>query len=144
MSILLSGDIAETAEKLLNIMETRKMSPALFLFRGDLGTGKTTYIRNILDMAYGIKGVSSPTYTLIDSYTDKSVYHMDLYRIDDYEDMFETGIEEILQDGESRVFVEWPDRFMDYFSRFDYMLFDIIVDTETDERTIEVYENTIC
>ncbi len=78
---------------------------------GDLGAGKTTLARAMIRCLAGDPGheVPSPTFTLIQSYQTKipgPVAHLDLYRVEDIEELEELGIEEVLLDG--AVLVEWP------------------------------------
>ncbi|WP_367106965.1 tRNA (adenosine(37)-N6)-threonylcarbamoyltransferase complex ATPase subunit type 1 TsaE [uncultured Psychrobacter sp.] len=84
---------------------------------GDLGAGKTTLTRYWLQ-AIGHKGaVKSPTYTLIEPYSieqdnkpNKLVYHTDLYRIEDPEELSLIGFDEYLDDPNALVIIEWPSR----------------------------------
>lgn len=73
---------------------------------GDLGAGKTTLVRGLLE-ALGWKGVvRSPTFTLLQAYpTSPPVLHTDLYRVEGWEGL---GLEDYLED--HVLLVEWPDR----------------------------------
>lgn len=78
---------------------------------GDLGTGKTTLTRGILRQLGHAGAVRSPTYTLLESYqfADRAVYHLDLYRLTDPEELEYLGLRDLL--GETALWViEWPER----------------------------------
>ena len=84
---------------------------------GTLGAGKTTLARGILEgLGYG-EEVPSPTFAIVQQYeppeTRIPVAHIDLYRIEDPEEIPELGLEDTLIDG--AMIVEWPDRMPDSF-----------------------------
>ena len=82
---------------------------AIVFLQGDLGTGKTTLVRGIL-RALGFSGpVKSPTFTLLEPYEELLVYHFDLYRIADSQELDFIGIEELLARPSIKL-IEWPER----------------------------------
>ena len=78
---------------------------------GELGAGKTTLVAGVL-AAFGVKGpVRSPTYTLVEPYelNGRFLYHMDLYRLTDPNEIEPLGVRELLVPG-AVLLIEWPQR----------------------------------
>ena len=105
----------ETFELAYQIGETITAS-TVFLLHGDLGAGKTVFAKGI---AAGLNidpaEVSSPTFTIINQYdgpgTKMRLYHLDLYRIEgEADELRELGLEEMLNEPNAVVVIEWPER----------------------------------
>ncbi|WCL49550.1 tRNA (adenosine(37)-N6)-threonylcarbamoyltransferase complex ATPase subunit type 1 TsaE [Leptospira sp. GIMC2001] len=88
-----------------------------FLLSGDMGAGKTTFIRNLLQ-SLGVKEtINSPTFSLMNQYNlsaEKSIYHFDLYRIHQASELEDLEFEEVW--GKLGIcFVEWWQKVGDIF-----------------------------
>ena len=87
------------------------------LLIGDLGAGKTTLTKGIVEGrgAASPDDVSSPTFTLIHEYGEPAtVYHVDLYRLDEKKQAARLGLEELCE-RPALVLIEWGERFPDLF-----------------------------
>lgn len=84
----------------------------VFAFHAPMGTGKTTFIRALCKAKEVRTGITSPTFSLINEYvTEKgdSIYHIDLYRLQDAEEARQAGVEDVLYNG-AICLVEWPEK----------------------------------
>ena len=81
----------------------------VILITGEVGTGKTTLIKEYCKLIGVEEIVNSPTYTLINEYQNKSgkIVHIDLYRVEDVKEINELGLFEYLD--KNIVIIEWPE-----------------------------------
>jgi tRNA threonylcarbamoyladenosine biosynthesis protein TsaE len=79
--------------------------------KGDLGAGKTTFVRGFLRELGHAGRVPSPTYTLIEPYRwpEGRIYHIDLYRLNNSLEVSELALDELAEPG-TVVLIEWPER----------------------------------
>jgi tRNA threonylcarbamoyladenosine biosynthesis protein TsaE len=94
-------------------------APNLVLLIGDLGAGKTTLTKGIVEGrgAGAAEDVLSPTFSLMHEFgEDPKVYHLDLYRLDRLPELETLGLDD-LWDEEAIVLIEWGEKFMDQWPR---------------------------
>ena len=100
------------------------IADALIELRGDLGSGKTTFVRHLL-AALGVCGrVKSPTYAVVEPYTLENglnIWHFDFYRFNDPREWEEAGFRDIFA-SQGLKLVEWPDKAGEYLPPADLVL----------------------
>lgn len=85
------------------------MQGDLVLLKGDLGAGKTTFVRGLTRGMGSSAHVASPTFQLVRVYSGRvQIAHVDLYRLEDAAGLSDLGLDELLDEG--AVLVEWGDR----------------------------------
>lgn len=83
----------------------------VFAFYGEMGAGKTTFIKAICRQLGAIDTVQSPSFALINEYKtdkDESLFHFDFYRIRKLDEIYDIGYEDYIYSG-SYCFIEWPE-----------------------------------
>ncbi len=103
-------DEAATAALGTKLAAALRVGDVVRLF-GDLGAGKTTLARAVIEALTGEADAPSPTYTLVqayDTHDGRLLAHADLYRLEDEDELEELGLDEALEHG--MALIEWPDR----------------------------------
>ena len=101
------SELFEAGQRLLSEFPDSRV----FCFYGEMGAGKTTFIKEICRGLGVSDTTSSPTFAIVNEYiTDEgeSIYHFDFYRIEKLEDAYEIGVEDYLYSG-NYCFIEWAE-----------------------------------
>jgi len=109
-----------------------------YFIKGIVGAGKTTLIKQICHELGVKETVSSPTFSIINEYKGKNttIYHMDLFRLDDNKEIYNLGILEYL-DNNNLIIIEWPEILLNVF-KYNYTLVEIsYIDNEKRRITIK-------
>jgi tRNA threonylcarbamoyladenosine biosynthesis protein TsaE len=97
--------------------------PMLVILRGEVGAGKTTLVKGIAAAlgAAEVEDVTSPTFTLVHEYKGKKVrlFHLDLYRLETERELMTLGLEEMAEEPDALVLVEWGEKFPSVVERAD-------------------------
>jgi len=97
-----------------------------FFLTGYLGAGKTTFTRNFCEFLGVQEIVTSPSYTIMNHYHygEGEIYHLDLYRLNSEDEVYEIGIDEILNMPETKI-IEWADKFPQFMKNGYHLFFSI-------------------
>ena len=130
MRIYESFSYEDTQKIASEIADTLKGDEFIAMY-GDLGAGKTAFVQG-LARALGITDhITSPTFTIVNEYEGRvPLYHFDVYRISDPDEMYEIGYEEYV-DTDGICIVEWAELIEDLFPPRYYKI-TILKDTEKD------------
>ena len=99
-------DLASIAAEIISSVKNKTL-----LFYGEMGVGKTTFIKEICQQLGILDNISSPTFSLVNEYQtskQEKVFHFDFYRIEEEEEALDIGIEEYF-DSDAWCLVEWPE-----------------------------------
>lgn len=126
------NDLTQIAKELLETFPEER----IFCFYGEMGVGKTTFIKQICRQLQVENMPLSPTFSIINEYFTKNedlVYHFDFYRIETEEDLYQIGFDDYLFSG-NYCFMEWTENIERYL-RTDFVKI-VITEDETHTRHI--------
>ncbi|MDX2471802.1 MAG: tRNA (adenosine(37)-N6)-threonylcarbamoyltransferase complex ATPase subunit type 1 TsaE [SAR324 cluster bacterium] len=123
--------ISELLSKINNLPES--LSGINIALVGTLGAGKTHFVQELAAGSLGFlkDEITSPSFSLINHYSNSKIelFHVDLYRIEEAEELLEIGIYEILENEKSLVFIEWADLFDEILEMCQYIVYISILDS---------------
>lgn len=101
------ADLKQAASALLQFAEEEKV----FIFEGDMGAGKTTFIKSICAELGVSTVVTSPTFSIVNEYqgNQQTIYHFDFYRIKSLQEAYDIGYEEYFY-SDNICLIEWPEK----------------------------------
>lgn len=87
----------------------------IFLFYGDMGAGKTTFIKSLCEYLGTQEIITSPTFSIVNEYEGKGtrIFHFDFYRLKNQNEALDLGYEEYFYSG-NYCFIEWPEKIADF------------------------------
>ena len=129
----------EETEKIAYDLAKKVNIPITFCLKGDLGSGKTAFTRG-LSKGFGYDArVSSPTFTIMNVYEgDVPIYHFDLYRLSDIDELYDLGFE---PEKKSVTVAEWYEGYEEFFEGDNILYVNIERIGFEDKRKIEISES---
>ena len=130
----ISNGPLETKELATKLKENLQNGDVILL-KGEIGAGKSHFARSLIQAAMDkVEDIPSPTFTLVQTYCTKvgHIWHADLYRLNDHNDIFELGLIDAF--GNEIVLIEWPDR-LGYLEPSNALTIEIII-LEDDKREV--------
>ena len=100
-------------EEIASMLAKNLAKGSTIALNGDLGAGKTVFTRGFARGLGITEPVSSPTFAIVQEYPLEPngwLYHLDLYRIEDYRAALAFGIEEFIESNDAYTLIEWPER----------------------------------
>ena len=118
-------------------LETEGKRRAFIAMRGEMGVGKTAFTRGFASH-FGILGVKSPTYTIVNEYRGRvRIFHFDMYRISDGDDLYSTGYDEYVET-DGYCIAEWSENVEDFLPENAIFVTVSRVDGDPDGRRIDI------
>ena len=120
-------------------IEEKKLPRAFVALFGEMGVGKTAFVRGFCNHL-GIIGVKSPTYTVVNEYRAKiPVFHFDMYRIETEDDLYSIGFDDYVM-ARGICISEWSENITDFLPEDAIRVTISRVEDDTEKRIIEIEE----
>ena len=122
-------------------LEARGIRRAFIAMRGEMGVGKTAFTRGFASH-FGIAGVKSPTYTIVNEYRGRvRIFHFDMYRIEDGDDLYSIGYDDYVET-DGYCIAEWSENIESEIPEGAIYVTISRTETSPEERRIDIDENT--
>ena len=133
----------QIGKKLAKMLTSLGIKRAYIAMRGEMGVGKTVFTRGFVSH-FGRANVKSPTYTIVNEYRvgGVNIYHFDLYRISDGDDLESIGYHEYVE-SDAYSIVEWSERVPEYIPEDAIMVTISRVAEDESLRDIEIFGGVI-
>lgn len=130
-------DITSAAREVIELCK----EDSIWLLEGEMGAGKTTFVKAIGKVLGVVNTIQSPTFSIVNQYLTSAgdtIYHFDCYRLKSIAEAFDIGVEEYLDSG-ALCLIEWPDKIADLLpARFKKIT---IKEVANGKRAITVTDN---
>jgi len=138
--VVTESDTKAVAAHFCHSLTAANLWPVVVYLTGDLGAGKSVFARSVLQ-ALGVDGViKSPTYTLVEQYavaTGLHVAHLDLYRLNDPEELYYIGFDDIVETC-NLLMIEWPEKGQGQLPKPSH---DVIIEYRSNARDIQIIDH---
>jgi tRNA threonylcarbamoyladenosine biosynthesis protein TsaE len=132
------SELKIAAKSIINISNDIK----IWIFEGEMGAGKTTFIKSICKELGVLSNVQSPTFSLINEYitdNDDEIYHFDFYRLKNEVEALDFGVEEYFYSG-NLCLIEWAEKIPNLIPE-KYLKIKITKMEDSDTRIIHIEKN---
>jgi len=142
-TVIKSNSLEETHRIAIEFSKKLK-SGNIVIFNGDLGVGKTEFVKAICTHWNVEQTISSPSFSIINQYetfcndTVRTIFHIDLYRIKNQKELIDIGFQELIYNSEAVFFIEWEENSFGIINKFDYKITINICNENNNSRIIEI------
>lgn len=131
-------EINTAAHEFIEYVSESPLQSNIFAFFGQMGAGKTTFIKAVCGILGATDDVNSPTFTIVNEYKSAKgfpIYHFDFYRINKVSEAYDIGLDEYFG-GDGICLIEWPEKIKEALPDECFQVFVYV--NEDGVRTIEI------
>lgn len=139
-----SFSIEDTKNIAKNLLQHLDHKRRIIILEGDLGTGKTQFVKGIASALHINKNIYSPTFILMNIYKIpknnkfKQLVHIDAYRLNSEQELLDIGIDNYLTDSNSLILIEWGNKVEKIFKNLNPIVVKLNYGDVADERIITI------